>query len=195
MHSSRVFSFWVKIGQKIWEVLKECWKELYKLTYECSSKGSDYLQKRFGGILFSSSLQVMSKGSVFNRNTALCTELTGNSCNSAFSYKAPPAVREWIYKAYIYRSLYLHSACAVSVWPKTDRICMPCSTFWLVDEKQAYVDSTHLNNSDKLSRIFMEQIKYIQSFINQLQFWLNPFLYLKTDMWGLPFYETFSKLY
>ncbi len=25
--------------------------------------------------------------------------------------------------------------------------------FWLVDEKQVYVDSTHLNNSDKLSRI------------------------------------------
>ncbi len=26
---------------------------------------------------------------------------------------------------------------------------MPCSKFWPVDEKQAYVDSTHLNNSDK----------------------------------------------
>ncbi len=30
---------------------------------------------------------------------------------------------------------------------------MPCCTFWPVEEKQAYVDSTHLNNSDKLSRI------------------------------------------
>ncbi len=30
---------------------------------------------------------------------------------------------------------------------------MPCCKFWPVDEKQAYVDSTHLNNSDKLSRI------------------------------------------
>ncbi len=30
---------------------------------------------------------------------------------------------------------------------------MPCGKFWPVDEKQAYVDSTHLNNSDKVSRI------------------------------------------
>ncbi len=29
---------------------------------------------------------------------------------------------------------------------------MPCSKFWLVVEKQAYVDSTHLNNSDKVSK-------------------------------------------
>ncbi len=34
-----------------------------------------------------------------------------------------------------------------------DRICMPCCTFQPVDKKQAYVDSTHLNNSDKLCRI------------------------------------------
>ncbi len=71
----------------------------------------------------------------------------GNSCNSAFP-SAPPAVREWIYTDLFTFSLY-----AVSVWPKTDRICMPCCKFWPVDEKQAYVDSTHLNNSDKLSRI------------------------------------------
>ncbi len=74
--------------------------------YECTSEGSDCLQKRFDGILFSSSLHVKPKGSVLNRNTALSTELKGNSCNSAFPYKAPPAVREWIY-----RELYLHSAC------------------------------------------------------------------------------------
>ncbi len=30
---------------------------------------------------------------------------------------------------------------------------MPCCKLWPVEEKQAYVDSTHLNNSDKLSRI------------------------------------------
>ncbi len=73
--------------------------------YECTSEGSDCLQKRFDGILFSSLLHVIPKGSVLNRNTALFTEFTGNSCNSAFPYKAPPAVREWIY-----RDLYLHSA-------------------------------------------------------------------------------------
>ncbi len=30
---------------------------------------------------------------------------------------------------------------------------MSCYNFWPVEEKQAYVDFTHLNNSDKLSRI------------------------------------------
>ncbi len=30
---------------------------------------------------------------------------------------------------------------------------MPRCTFWPVEEKQAYVDSTHLNNSEKVSRI------------------------------------------
>ncbi len=42
---------------------------------------------------------------------------------------------------------------------------MPCCKFWPVDEKQAYVNSTHLNYSDKLSRI-MEQIKYNHLLIN-----------------------------
>ncbi len=97
-------------------------RELCKLIYECTSEGSDCLQKRFDGILFSSSLNVIPKGGVLNHNTALSTELTGNSRNSSFLYKAPPAVREWIY-----RHFYLHSACVrISVWPKTDRICMPC---------------------------------------------------------------------
>ncbi len=73
-------------------------RELYKLLYECTSEGSDCLQKRFDGILFSSSLHVIPKGSVLNHKTALSEEFTGNSCNSAFSYKAPPAVREWIYR-------------------------------------------------------------------------------------------------
>ncbi len=73
-----------------------------------------------------------------------------------------------------------------------DQICMPCSKFWPVDEKQAYVDSTHLNNSDKVSRIIYGADK-IQSFISQLSFWLNPFLYLKAE--GIPFHETSSKLY
>ncbi len=45
-------------------------------------------------------LHVIPKGRVLNRITALCTE---NSCNSAFPYKAPAAVRERIYRlSYIY---------------------------------------------------------------------------------------------
>ncbi len=39
----------------------------------------------------------------------------------------------------------------------------------------------------------MEQIKYIKSFINKLEFLRNPFLYFKAEMWGLTFYETFFK--
>ncbi len=74
--------------------------------YECTSEGYVCLQKRFDGVLFSSWLHVIPKGRVINRNIALSTEFTGISCNSAFPYKAPPAVREWIY-----RDLYLHSAC------------------------------------------------------------------------------------
>ncbi len=55
--------------------------------YECTSEGSDCLQKRFDGILFSSSLHhVIPNGSVLNRNTALSTEFTGNSCNSITVY-------------------------------------------------------------------------------------------------------------
>jgi len=51
-------------------------------------------------------LQVRPKGSVLNRNAALSTEFTENSCNSAFPYKAPPAVREWIY-----RDIHIQPAC------------------------------------------------------------------------------------
>jgi len=40
---------------------------------------------------------------------------------------------------------------AVFVWAK--KLKFVCCKFCLVDEKQAYVDSTDLNNSDKLSRI------------------------------------------
>ncbi len=72
---------------------------------------------------------------------------------------------------------------------------MPCCKFWPADEKQAYVDSTHLNNSDKVSKIIYRANKIHKSFINQLSFWLNTFLYLKAEIWGLPFYKTFSKLY
>ncbi len=53
---------------------------------------------RFDGILFSSSLHVIPKGCVLNHNTALSTEFTGNSCNSASPYKASSAVSEWIYR-------------------------------------------------------------------------------------------------
>lgn len=72
----------------------------------------------------------------------------GNSSNSAVP-SLPPAVRE----------LHLHSACEQFVPPKkqtkkkTDQICMSCCKFRLVDEKQADVDSIHLNNSYKISRI------------------------------------------
>ncbi len=106
---------------------------------KCTSDGSDCLQKRFDGNLFSSSLHVIPKERVLNRNNALSTEFTENSCNSAFPYKAPPAGREWIYRD-------SYCLCAVSVWPKTDSICIPCCKFWPFEEKQAYVDSTHLNN-------------------------------------------------
>ncbi len=81
-------------------------------------------------------------------NTALCTEFTGISCNSAFPYKAPPAVRECIY-----RDLYLHSACVQFLsGQKQTKFACP-AVLWPVDEKQAYVDSTHLNNSEKWSWI------------------------------------------
>ncbi len=65
-----------------------------------------------------------------------------------FPYKAPPAIREWIY-----RDLYSYSAWVQILSGQTDWICMPCCKFWPVDEKQVYLDSTHLNNSDKFSRI------------------------------------------
>ncbi len=78
----------------------------------------------------------------------LCAEFTGISCNSAFPYKAPPAVRECIY-----RDLYLHSAC-MQFLSVQKRIKFACpALLWPVDEKQAYVDSTHLNNSEKWSWI------------------------------------------
>ncbi len=46
-----------------------------------------------------------------------------------------------------------------------------------------------------LSRIICGADKIHRTFINQLSFWHNPFLYLNDEMWGLPLYETFSKLY
>ncbi len=54
------------------------------------------------------------------------------------------------------------------------------------------MDSAYLNNSDNSSRIIygadkMHIIIYYST--------LNPFLYFKAEMLGLPFYETFSKLY
>ncbi len=63
----------------------------------------------------------------------------GNSSNSAFPYKAPPSACEWIY-----RDLNLYSACVqfLSCQKRTKFACPA------VD-----VDSTHLNNSDKVSRI------------------------------------------
>ncbi len=88
-------------------VLRELYTWIYEwINVECTTEDSDCLQKRFDGILFSSSLHVIPKGSVLNLKTALSEEFPGNSFNSAFPYKAPPAVREWIY-----RDLYLYSAC------------------------------------------------------------------------------------
>ncbi len=57
---------------------------------------------------------------------------------------------------------------------------MPCFKFGPVEEKHAYVDSTHLNNSDKVSRIIYEADKLHIKFINQLSVWLN--FYLKAEM-------------
>ncbi len=136
------------IERKIWEVLNECWGNytnefiiwMYLWTFWLSS---EMIRWHFVFIF----AHVIPKGRVLNRITALCTE---NSCNSAFPYKASAAVRERIYRDLV---IFTFSLCAVFVWPKTDRFCMPCCRFWPVEEKQVYVDSTHLNNSDKLSRI------------------------------------------
>ncbi len=49
--------------------------------------------------------------------------------------------------------IHIQPVCSFCLAKKTDRMCMPCCKRWPVEEKQAYVDSTHLNNSDKLSRI------------------------------------------
>ncbi len=81
-------------------MLRELYKLMYELIelYECTSEGSYCLQKRFDGVLFSSSLHVIPKVSVLNHNTALSAKVTRICCNSAFPYKAPPAVSEWIYR-------------------------------------------------------------------------------------------------
>ncbi len=82
------------------------------------------------------------------RETAVIQlQFTGNSCflqSMAFSYKAPPAVSEWI---------YLHSACVqfLSGQKQTEFACPAVNFDRLMKNK--LMDSTHLNNSDKLSRI------------------------------------------
>ncbi len=50
-------------------------------------EGSDCLQKLFDGILFSSLLHVVPKGSVLNRNTALLTEFTETAVIQLFRIK------------------------------------------------------------------------------------------------------------
>ncbi len=150
----------MKIERKSLEVLKECWgnytNEYINSLYKCTSEGSNFLQKQFDGILFSFSLHVIPKGMVFNRNTALSTEFRGINSNSAFLYKAPPAVREWIYR---------DSYClwAVSVWPKTDQMCMPCCKFWPVAESLCGFNLIYdtFNQCRSYLELFMEQIKYI----------------------------------
>ncbi len=149
-HSSRVVLFWVIKERESWEVLKECWGNY---THEYMNELIIWMylwmfwlsSEMIVGILFSYSLHVIPEGSVLNHNTALCTAFTGISCNSASPYKVPPAVGEWIY-----RLTFTSSLCAVSVWPKTDRICM--YQFWPVDEKQAY-DSRFYSSHTKLYRI------------------------------------------
>ncbi len=59
---------------------------------------------------------------------------------------------------------------------------MPCFKFWPVEEKHAYVDSSHLNNSDKVSIIIYGADKLHIIFINQLSVWLKTCLYLKAEM-------------
>ncbi len=68
--------------------------------YECISEGSDFLKKLFEGILFSSSLHVIPK-EVFLIAILLCprsSRETASRVIQLFHYKAPPAVREWIYR-------------------------------------------------------------------------------------------------
>ncbi len=70
--------------------------------YECTSEGSDCLQKRFDGILFSSSLHVIPRSvlNLLNLNTALFTEVTGNSCIQLF-YKCHPVSESGFTETYI----------------------------------------------------------------------------------------------
>ncbi len=77
--------------------------------------------------------------------------------NSAFPYKAAVDLQRLMFS-------WFQSGLNM------DRVCTPCCKVWPVDEKQAYVDSTQLNNSNKLSRVNYadKQIK------KQLQCWLNP---------------------
>ncbi len=109
--------------------------------YECTSEGSNCLQKQFDGILFTSSLHVIPKESALNRNTALSTELTENSCNSAFPYKAANLLSESGFT----ETYFLHSACVqfLSDQNQTESACRAVNL--------DHVDSAHLNNSDKLS--------------------------------------------
>ncbi len=71
--------------------------------YECTSEGSDCLQKRFDGILFSSSLRVIPRSvlNLLNLNTALFTEVTGNRCIQLF-YKRHPVSESGFTETYIY---------------------------------------------------------------------------------------------
>ncbi len=57
------------------------------------------------------------------------------------------------------------------------------------------MDSTHLTNSDKFSRMIYGADKntYNHLLINY-HFDITHF-FIKAEMWGLPFYETFSMLY
>ncbi len=126
--------------------------ELYKWIYELINymnvplKVLTVFKNDSMAFCFRHSLQVIPKGCVFNRNTALSTEFTGNSFNSAFPFKVPPAVREWIY-----RDLHSHPAGVQFLsGQKQTKFAYPAVDF---EEKLAYVDSTHLNNSDKLPRI------------------------------------------
>ncbi len=91
---------------------KRVLRELYKLII-CTSEGSDCLQKRFDGILFSSSLHVIPiiVLNLLNLNTALLRE------TAVFSFSVSATQCQ---KVDLQRLIFTFSLCAVSVWPKTD---------------------------------------------------------------------------
>ncbi len=87
----RVVSFWVKIGRKSWEVLKESWgnytneflNELITWMYLWRFwMSSETIWWNF--VFIFAPCRLIPKGSVLNRNTALFAEFTGNSCVQLF---------------------------------------------------------------------------------------------------------------
>ncbi len=83
------------------------------------------------------------KGSVLNQNPALSTEFVIQLFHKRHLVSVSGFTETYI---------YLQPVCSFCL-AKNGLNLQAFRKFWPVDEKQANVDSTHLNNSDKLSRI------------------------------------------